>query len=332
MQNKIVVVAFLCIVAPVVLSKTVGGISIDDKVYVSHVLLIGVDGLKPACIENATGGAPNIHKLMQQGSWTTTRARTTIETVSAPGWSAILCGMDSTSTGIHDNNWEAPWIKGNPKQAITPVTGNENPFHCVFTAVKNASLSTAAFYDWDWLMYLGNESIQPPAIDTEVYCSAEDWTSYSDCDKKLATAASELLSSSDPPNFTFLYLGSVDETGHTFNWCSQQYEDQVGVIDTLVGQVFESVRNNPLLANDTLILLTADHGGDPGTQHHGSQDDDCLIIPWIAWAPSSGVRVNYPIRHEVRNMDTSATALYALGISSTQPWYWKGEAVTEIFT
>lgn len=108
--------------------------------------------------------------------------------------------MDSTSTGIflfcvicvtkcsgiHDNNWEAPWIKGNPKQAITPVTGmyllrlaafnimlvtgNENPFHCVFTAVKNASLSTAAFYDWDWLMYLGNESIQVTTLQCCVMC------------------------------------------------------------------------------------------------------------------------------------------------------------------
>ena len=67
---------------------------------VKHVVHIGIDGLKPDCLFRDTDGAPNILKrLGNKGTWTLTRSRTTIETVSAPGWSASLCGMSPVSTG-----------------------------------------------------------------------------------------------------------------------------------------------------------------------------------------------------------------------------------------
>ena len=70
------------------------------KARVNHVVTLGIDGLHPGCLFDVPGGVPNIKtRLADQGAWTLTNARTTIQTISAPGWSTHLCGMGPTSTG-----------------------------------------------------------------------------------------------------------------------------------------------------------------------------------------------------------------------------------------
>ncbi len=67
------------------------------------------------------------------------------------------------------------------------------------------------------------------------------------------------------------------------------------------------------LENDTLFILSADHGGH-GHNHSGKIKEDRLI-PWIAWGP--GVRPGHKISTPISTVDTAATALWALGIAPT---------------
>ena len=79
--------------------------------------------------------------------------------------------------------------------------------------------------------------------------------------------------------------------------------------------------------NDTLILISSDHGGNFGGRLHGLARDDNLLIPWVAVGP--GIKRNYQIQYTVGNVDISATAVTSLGYS-LNPW-WKGVAPQEIF-
>ena len=79
------------------------------------------------------------------------------------------------------------------------------------------------------------------------------------------------------------------------------------------------------ILNDTLVLVIADHGGQ--TEGHGFTNQKNIDIPWIAKGP--GVSQNYVISSYVRNMDTPATAMHALGIE--QPKLWMGRPITEIY-
>ena len=113
-----------------------------------HIVHIGVDGLRPDCMNNAPGGNPNMMtRIAGEGTSTLTHARTVTETWSGPGWTANLCAMDSYLTGVTDNSWRPPW-KGQP-QPITPVTGNDKPFPCVYQTIKEQSPNTRYFVGYN---------------------------------------------------------------------------------------------------------------------------------------------------------------------------------------
>ena len=89
-----------------------------------RVILFGIDGLNPTLIKHSLSNK-NINFLRQNGAWTY-KARTTIQTTSAPGWSSILCSLGPTSTGIVNDDWLPPW--NFKKTKITPVKGDKKPF------------------------------------------------------------------------------------------------------------------------------------------------------------------------------------------------------------
>lgn len=147
-----------------------------------RALVIGIDGLNPSLILNATSNQ-NFLFLKSIGS-STFQARTTIQTMSGPGWSSIICSLDPTDTGILNNEWLPPWdFKANN---ITPITGNKAWFPCVFENLKkqNGELKTAFYYDWDWLRYLGNKFMKGGFIDDEVFCNGVDLNSTLKCDNE----------------------------------------------------------------------------------------------------------------------------------------------------
>ncbi|CAH1792115.1 unnamed protein product [Owenia fusiformis] len=297
---------------------------------VNHVVHIGIDGLKPACITNSSTGSPNIlHRLGKMGTSTMVNARTTIQTVSAPGWSTTLCAMAPTSTGAISNSWTAPWL--GTTQDITPVTGNAHPMPCVFGTIKSQSpdTKTAAFYDWSWFVNLGNKSI-PGSLDVDYFANPGGRDNgYGDADEEIATEAVKYLKATLPSSqssYSFVYFGNVDETGHGYGWCGPEYETEVGTVDKLVGQVLDAI-DDVNMTSQVLVMLSADHGGDVGTKSHGFQDDQCLIIPMFLRGPM--IKRDYKFQVEVRNEDMAPTGLYMMGLLPSV--WWKGKPMTEAF-
>ncbi len=76
---------------------------------------------------------------------------------------------------------------------------------------------------------------------------------------------------------------------------------------------------------DTLIVLTADHGG--YRYGHGQFDEACMYIPTLYMGP--GVQQGAKITDYVTNKDIAPTAINALGL---KPGKWMvGRVLEEIY-
>jgi predicted AlkP superfamily pyrophosphatase or phosphodiesterase len=288
-----------------------------------RVLLIGIDGLFKYCMNNATTTAFNY--LMQEGSYTL-NARTIIETASGPGWSATLCGLDTEDTGVFDNSWVAPWMF-NRKAKITPITGDK-PFPCVFSELKknNPELKIKVTWNWSWLLNLGNVSI-PGSIDKEYFCDPypdRDITKIDECDKQMMENTIESIR--EDFDFMFLFFGSVDEAGHLFKFCSQEYIDRITNINSHIEKVILELKNSKIYEN-TYIILTSDHGASFMKNWHGEQDDNNIMIPFYMVGP--GIKKNYELKDLVKNQDVAPTVLQLFGYSPNK--LWRSRAINEAF-
>lgn len=284
-----------------------------------RVLHIGVDGLLQRCLDKASHVA--FDNLKAFGS-STLKARTAIQTMSGPGWSNILCGMDSEMTGITNNSWEAPWILGiNPD--ITPVTGNETPIPCIFEHLKKNGKKTGAIYDWEWFINLTNYSIKG-SLDYDYFCPGNTVEAYEKCDDVALDKFKYVVDNGF--DYLFVYLGQVDEAGHEFNFCSDSYINRLTKVDSIISQMFFYLKEKKIF-DSTHILFNTDHGASYMTKSHGHQDDDNLLVPWIISGPS--ILSNYTINSQVKNLDGPATISKIFGISPNP--IWKSRSVDEVF-
>ena len=82
--------------------------------------------------------------------------------------------------------------------------------------------------------------------------------SASECDEKAILLAKNWIS--EHFDFMFLYLGCLDERGHQYKFCSQEYMTQVARTDEMILDLFLQLEKENIL-NSTYIILTSDHGG-----------------------------------------------------------------------
>jgi phosphopentomutase len=143
------------------------------------------------------------------------------------------------------------------------------------------------------------------------------------CKKVAEDAAAHLVQ--ERPALAFVHFSDPDELGHSQGWMSPGQMTAIANSDRCLGILYEALEKSGLL-EDTLIIVSADHGGHNKT-HSGAKHID-RAIPWIACGP--GVREDYVLMDEVSTLDTAATALYALGLPI--PDSFSGRARTDIFT
>lgn len=293
---------------------------------IRHTVVIGIDGFDP-CFVDSPLGAPNIMtRLGEQGTYTISGGRTTLETVSVPAWMAFQCGAPMETTGASSNSWVSPW-KGYD-WPITPVTGLDIPFPCIYRALKQRdnNIRTAGIYDWHWHASIMNYG-DPGSLDYERYIDPSVNTDGSVADVYVAGNASlyleEVLVSAES-SFTFVYFEHLDVQGHTNLWCEEDYLNYVDVLDGHVGTILDTIDASGM-ADEILVILSSDHGGTGYS--HGCKDDTCLEIPMFIRGP--GMKVNHQFVHEVRNQDIMPTVVYAMGLEAN-PW-WKGTPMYEAF-
>jgi Type I phosphodiesterase / nucleotide pyrophosphatase len=194
-----------------------------------RTIIFAVDGLSslfvPISSTNSASNSnfasnhtyPTISFLISKGSFVI--ARTAIEAVSGPGWTASLCSLDSSSSGIMMNTW---------KPALEPIT---KTLPCLFETLKRVdeNLITHFLFSWSWLGGLASN------LTRARFCGNDETITTFLCDRLLTEEALRIISSDEDWDVIVLYLNGVDQAGHTFNWGSPQYKESITLIDNHIG-------------------------------------------------------------------------------------------------
>ncbi len=215
-------------------------------------LVIGVDGLRGDGIPGAE--TPRLDALMESAAYTLF-ASTQLEaqTVSGPGWTSILTGVDADKHGIHSNS---DWLD------------IDRSYPTMIARAFDLGLPTATAINWT--------PIQLNIIESGVTDEAILGT-----DEEVASGMADLLETEDF-DLHFVHLDDVDHAGHSsgFSTGNPEYVEAVEVIDVLVGQMLDAVEARSTRSGESwLIALTSDHGG--LSTGHGGTTPDYRAIPLI---------------------------------------------------
>jgi predicted AlkP superfamily pyrophosphatase or phosphodiesterase len=273
------------------------------------VIIVSIDGGKPSAIKRllAEGKLPNLKQLMDDGSYTLT-AQTVIPSSTAPAHVSMLTGIDYPKRFPDD---EAIVKKNEPfderrHRPVSVVT--------VFEIVKQAGLRTALIAgSGKRIKYVE----KPGSLDVAEYLPSDD--------ERLRRAIALLGDERKRPHLLFLHLTETDHAGHGHGWGddgkgippSPEYLQALQNIDRRIGQLVAELKRQNLWAQ-TLLLITADHGGID--KNHGGNSPDETTIPWLAAGGLARKSSELRLQRTIRIFDTAATALAALGLPVPNDW------------
>jgi arylsulfatase A-like enzyme len=259
---------------------------------IARVLILSIDGLRPDAI--AMAPMPNLLSLMQNGAYSLV-AQTIMPSSTLPSHSSMLTGLCPHKHGVDWNDNE-------------PDRGYANGVD-IFDLAHAAGLRT--------VMVVGKKKLRhitEPA-------STDEFIFINDRDTAIAAKAVKLI----PKGFgvLFIHFPTNDDMGHEYGWLSPEQLSVLRRADQAIGSLLDALEQAGL-RGDTLIIVTADHGGHDQT--HGTNAPQDMTIPWIVYGP--GVTPG-PIGAPINTTDTAATAAWVLGL--TPPLNWDGRPVLEAF-
>lgn len=234
-----------------------------------RVVAISLDGLNPRAITKlGRPKVPHLYRMLAEGAGTL-NARAQVEmTVTLPNHTSMVTGrrIDRTKGG-HGVTWNTD-IAGS---TVQKAAGHD--VSSVFEVVHAAGGKTSVYSTKTKFSLF--ERSWPAGVDKTVIRKEDDTT--------LTTLfRQDLLGTTR--SFAFLHLGLADQTGHAKGWMSTAYLNAVVKLDRLVGQVLATIRGTTRLRRSTFVILTADHGGTPGTTSHDvASRYDNYRIPFVVW-------------------------------------------------
>jgi predicted AlkP superfamily pyrophosphatase or phosphodiesterase len=256
------------------------------------VLILSIDGLRPDVISLAP--MPNLLNLMQSSAYTL-NAQTVYPSVTLISHASMLTGLCPSKHGVDWNDYI-------PERGYAIGTD-------LFDIAHAAGFQTDMFVGKKKLLQL----TEPESLDQFVYVNDRE------------SMIVDQLIAAFPQDFgvLFIHFPLVDGMGHDYGWLSSQQLNVAFRADEAFGRLLAELdaRN---LRGETLIIVTADHGGHDTS--HGSSLPEDMTIPWIASGPSIQPK---PLTTTVHTMDTAATAAFALGLDI--PLEWDGVPVYEVF-
>jgi len=281
------------------LSALYAGVLLATAVFAQQakrVVVFGVDGLSAKAVEQAP--TPAMHQLIKTGIWTL-HARSVLPTVSSPNWAAMIMGAAPDITGITSNDWQP-----DKKQIAAICQDSSGHPPTIFGQIRKfwPDAQTALFTDWPDFVRL----VEPNVL-SKVFVKADDA-------RAVVAQATEYLSR-EGPTLLFIHVDHVDHAGHTAGWYGPEYFHAVDSADDLLAQVLQALEKSGL-REETIVLLTADHGGHG--KKHGAMIQQDIEIPWIASGP--GLPQNREIHQPVSTTETAPTIVQWLGLTPDDCW------------
>ena len=236
-----------------------------------HVLIVSFDGLRPDAITPIT--APTLTHLIEGGAYDA-QALAEIPAVTLPNHACMVTGLTILNHGVLAN---------------LDILGRIGAT-TIFDVAEAAGLRTAFFATKSKLAFLCNEG------------ETDAWDIESDVDAIADIAATAIAD--EPFDLIFLHFGEPDGAGHAHGWMSESYLAQVTRADSALARVLAALDSSGV-REDTLIVVTADHGGTGFT--HGFPIATDQEVPFIVAGPL--VAAGRQLDTRLRPMDVAATAM-----------------------
>lgn len=304
---------------------------------VRQVIHISVDGLRPDAID-ALGpvGAPNFFRMRREGA-TTDNARTDPKLAATlPDHASQLTSRPVFRSEGH--GWAANVDPGYPS-TVHLLKLEYVP--SVFDVVHDSGHSTALYASKDKFAVFVRSWGTFGAPDRTEPDDGQDKIDHFLIDGDMEAVVAAFLADYEvsPQTYAFLHLRQPDSTGHSSEWDirpGSEYLGAVARVDAILGEIMALVESS-YLGDSTVVIVTADHGGDLGTENHILLPDIGLyesgIVPFYVWgitvepgadlyALNEGIRAD-PGRsipsmsravQPIRNGDAGNLALQLLGL------------------
>lgn len=259
---------------------------------IRRVIILSVDGLRPDAIELAP--MPNLLGLMKISAYSLA-AQTVRPSATLPAHASMLTGLCPSRHGVDWNDYL-------PQNGIAQGID-------LFDLAHAAGMRN--------VMYVGKEKLQQVTDASNI----DRFVFINDRDKVIM----QNLLADFPQDFgmLFIHFATTDDMGHVYGWLSPEQFSVIFRADEAIGELLSALDTYGL-RDETLLIVTSDHGGHDTT--HGSSMPEDMTIPWIASGP--GIQAG-KLTTLIHTMDTAATAAYALGLPI--PAEWDGVPVLEAF-
>ncbi len=242
-----------------------------------RLLVVSVDGLGSLWVSKSS--TPTLADLLSQGAGTL-NARTEVErTVTLPNHTSMVTGDRVAAVhGGHGVTWNHTSTR-----SVAPGTGS------VFSRIAQAGGSSA--------VYAGKEkfemwerawpgTMEPFEIRDQSALVTDTITDLSEADHDLV----------------FLHLAGPDSAGHKYGWGSTEYLAAVETADADINRVVTAIVADPELAEEVVVVVTADHGGVPGTRAHIDRSrPENYTIPFVVWGPGIATGDIYDLNPDYRD-------------------------------
>jgi hypothetical protein len=275
-----------------------------------HVLVVGVDGLLVAALQQAS--TPVLDGLVADGAVTYDAfaggelgTPTEQATFSGPGWSSILTGVWVDKHGVTDNSFEGARFDAYP-----------HFFERVREVRPDAYLSS--FVSWQFINFVILESAQADAAFAPLVPTSIE------ADLAVTEAVVDHLAE-HTPDVVFVHLDEVDHQGHVagFSATVPEYLAAIETVDAQIGEMLDAIRARDTYATeDWLVVVTTDHGGlDRGHGGQSAQERTIFLI-----ASGSSVRSGQVISPGPGQTAVPATVMKHLGLRIDPGWGWESDA------
>ena len=251
-----------------------------EKKAVSHVVLISLDGSRPAFYMDSSWHAPNLQNLRKQGVFAAEGIQSIFPSVTYPSHTSLITGAYPATHGIYYN---AP-MGANPGHWYW----EESAIQCktLWDAAKAAGLSTGAVF---WPVTVGAPItynfpvrrpekgekgdrltikypyITPKDLLKEVEQQSGKAITAADLGEKdyaqsktIATLSNYIIKTYKPSLMAVHFVG-MDHAEHAHGTDGPEIHAMVRVTDSLVGTVIDAIKAAGIW-DSTAVIITGDHG------------------------------------------------------------------------
>ena len=323
--------------------------SIPGDYALSHVVQMSLDGLASVhlrfYVTNAPDQFPNFLRLINEGA-STMNARCDFEfSETVPNHATMFTGRPVAQPAGLPNTTHHGYNNNFPGAADTfHNSGNANvPYKASMMDVAHDYGRSTALYTGKTRLDICDRSYNAAngALDLLGADHGTDKIDFASIADVSGTAISNQvntlladLNSATPKHYSFIHIAEPDLTGHALSWGSANWSNAVRMVDTQIGRILAAIDGNPVLSNQTALIVTADHGGGGVTAnaHTEAYHINNYTIPFFVRAPlvrSGGDayalfinrgnpgtnRTDYTTQPQpIRNADASNLALSFLGL------------------